>query len=100
MIVTLLFGVIGWWDDYKKLVLKNSLGLSARAKYFWLSVVCLGAALFLYYTAQTSHEIQLLLPFVKNIYVDVGIGFILISYLVIVGARNAVYLTDRLACHA
>jgi len=96
LIVTLLFGVIGWWDDYKKLVLKNSKGLSARAKYFWQSVVGLGAALFLYYTAQTPLEIQLLLPFVKNIYVDVGIGFILISYLVIVGASNAVNLTDGL----
>ena len=96
LIVTLLFGAIGWWDDYKKLVLKNSKGLSARAKYFWQSVVGLAAALFLYYTAQTPLETQLLLPFVKNIYIEVGIGFILITYLVIVGASNAVNLTDGL----
>ena len=96
LIVTLLFGAIGWWDDYKKLVLKNSKGLSARAKYFWQSVVGLGAALFLYYTAQTPAETQLIIPFLKDAYVQLGVGFILLAYLVIVGSSNAVNLTDGL----
>jgi phospho-N-acetylmuramoyl-pentapeptide-transferase len=53
LVVTLLFGAIGWVDDYRKVVARNSKGLSARGKFFWQSVVALGAALFLYYTAQT-----------------------------------------------
>ncbi len=97
LIVTLLFGVIGWIDDYKKLVLKNSKGLSARHKYLWQSVVGLGAALFLYATAQTPVETQLLIPFFKNVYIELGlVSFVLLTYLVIVGSSNAVNLTDGL----
>lgn len=96
LIVTLLFGAIGWWDDYKKLVLKNAKGLSARDKYFWQSVVGLGAAVFLYATAQTPAETQLIIPFLKEAYVQLGLGFILLAYLVIVGSSNAVNLTDGL----
>lgn len=96
LIVTLLFGAIGWWDDYKKLVLKNSKGLSARAKYFWQSVVGLGAAAFLYYGAQTPAETQLIIPFLKDTYIQLGVVFILFAYFVIVGTSNAVNLTDGL----
>ena len=96
LIVTLLFGAIGWWDDYKILVLKNSKGLSARAKYSWQSLVGLGAALFLYYTAQTPAETQLIVPFLKETYIPLGLGFIVLAYLVIVGSSNAVNLTDGL----
>lgn len=96
LIVTLLFGAIGWWDDYKKLVLKNSKGLSARAKYFWQSVVGLGAAAFLYYGAQTPAETQLIIPFLKGAYIQLGVVFILLAYFVIVGTSNAVNLTDGL----
>lgn len=96
LIVTMLFGAIGWWDDYKKLVLKNSKGLSARAKYFWQSVVGLGAAAFLYYGAQTPAETQLIIPFLKDTYIQLGAVFILFAYFVIVGTSNAVNLTDGL----
>ncbi len=96
LIVTLLFGAIGWWDDYKKLVLKNSKGLSARDKYFWQSAVGLGAAAFLYYGAQTPAETQLIIPFLKNTYIQLGAVFILFAYFVIVGTSNAVNLTDGL----
>ena len=96
LIVTLSFGVIGWWDDYKKLVLKNSKGLSARAKYFWQSVVGLGAALFLYFTAQSPAETQLIIPFLKETYVQLGLGFIVLAYLVIVVSSIAFTLTDGL----
>lgn len=96
LIVTLLFGVIGWVDDYKKLILRNSKGLSARAKYFWQSVVGLAAAVFIYSLAQTPAEINLLVPFFKDLSIGVGMLFILLTYLVIVGSSNAVNLTDGL----
>ena len=96
LVVTLLFGVIGWVDDYRKLVLRNSKGLSARAKYFWQSVVGLGAAVLLYSLAQTPAETSLLIPFLKNFSIELGIMFILLTYLVIVCSSNAVNLTDGL----
>lgn len=96
LVVTLLFGAIGWVDDYRKVVARNSKGLSARSKFFWQSVVALGAALFLYYTAQETSEVQLLVPFFKNFYVDLGWGYVLLVYFVVVGSSNAVNLTDGL----
>ncbi|MDX1607223.1 MAG: phospho-N-acetylmuramoyl-pentapeptide-transferase [Candidatus Competibacterales bacterium] len=94
--VTLAFGAIGWIDDYRKLVLKNSRGLSAREKYFWQSVVGLGAALILYLTAQTPAETALLVPFFKSLVIDLGWLFVPLTYCVIVGSSNAVNLTDGL----
>lgn len=72
LLVTLAFGVIGWMDDYKKLVLRNSKGLSARAKYSWQSCVGLTAALVLFFTAQSSVETELIVPFFKSVALDVG----------------------------
>jgi phospho-N-acetylmuramoyl-pentapeptide-transferase len=94
--VTLGFGVIGWWDDYLKLVMKNSKGLSARRKYLFQSILGLGAALYLYYTAKIPVETQLVFPFFKNLMIDMGPFFILFTYCVIVGSSNAVNLTDGL----
>jgi len=96
LVVTLLFGAIGWIDDYKKLVLRNSKGLGARSKYFWQSVVGLGAAVFLYSTAQIPAETELVVPFFKNFSPELGLVFILLAYGVIVGSSNAVNLTDGL----
>lgn len=96
LIVMAGFGVIGWVDDYKKLILKNSKGLAARWKYLWQSVLGLGAAIFLYHTAKMPVETQLLIPFFKNIYFDLGILYIFLAYFVIVGSSNAVNLTDGL----
>ncbi|MEQ6343044.1 MAG: phospho-N-acetylmuramoyl-pentapeptide-transferase [Gammaproteobacteria bacterium] len=96
LVVTLLFGVIGWVDDYKKLVLRNSKGLSARAKYFWQSVVGFGAAAFIYHYAATPAETDLLIPFLKHASIELGVVFILLTYFVIVGTSNAVNLTDGL----
>ncbi len=96
LVVTLLFGTIGWVDDYRKLVLRHPRGLSARAKFLWQSVVGLGAALFLYLTAQVPAETQLTVPFFKDVHPDLGLGFVLLAYLVIVGSSNAVNLTDGL----
>ncbi len=96
LLVTILFGAIGWVDDYRKVVEKNSRGLPGRWKYFWQSVFGLGAALVLYFTAQTPAETELIVPFLKNISIPLGAGFIVLTYLVIVGTSNAVNLTDGL----
>lgn len=96
LIVMAGFGAIGWVDDYRKLILKNSKGLPARWKYFWQSVLGLGAAIFLYTSAKTPVETQLLIPFFKNIYFNLGILYIFLAYFVVVGSSNAVNLTDGL----
>jgi len=96
LIVTLLFGSIGWVDDYRKVVKRQSKGLSAREKYLWQSCAGLGAALFLYLTAGSPTETQLIVPFVKAVVIDLGWFFVLFSYFVIVGTSNAVNLTDGL----
>ena len=96
LLVTILFGAIGWVDDYRKVVEKNSRGLPGRWKYFWQSVFGLGAALVLYFTAQTPAETALIVPFLKDISIPLGAGFIVLTYLVIVGTSNAVNLTDGL----
>ena len=96
LIVTLGFGAIGYWDDYLKLVLKNSRGMPARQKYLFQSILGLGAAGYLYFTAAIPAETQLVIPFFKNVYIGLGPFFILLTYLVIVGSSNAVNLTDGL----
>ena len=63
LFVTIGFGIIGWIDDFKKIVYGNSKGLSARSKYFWQSVIGLSAALALFNTAQFPIETQLIVPF-------------------------------------
>src|SRR5690554_5426653 len=96
LIVIVAFGAIGWVDDYRKVVEKNSRGLPGRWKYFWQSVFGLAAALVLYFTAQTPGETALIVPFLKDISIPLGAGFIVLTYLVIVGTSNAVNLTDGL----
>lgn len=90
------FGVIGAIDDYRKLVFKNSKGLPAKWKYFWQTMIGLLAAGYLYFTASGVIDTQVIVPFFKNINLDLGAGFIIFAYLVIVGSSNAVNLTDGL----
>ena len=94
--VTLAFGLIGFWDDYLKLVVGNSRGLIARYKYFWQSVAGLCCAIALFITAKSAAETALFLPFFKNVMVPLGYGYILLTYFVVVGSSNAVNLTDGL----
>jgi len=94
--VTIAFGLIGFWDDYLKLVVGNSRGLVARYKYFWQSVAGLGAAVALYATAKTPIETTLIVPFFKDVLIPLGPFFIVLAYFVIVGSSNAVNLTDGL----
>ncbi len=96
LLVTLAFGLIGFWDDYLKLVVGNSRGLIARYKYFWQSVAALGCAIALYLTAKTPAETALYVPLFKNVAIPLGIGYILLTYFVLVGSSNAVNLTDGL----
>ncbi|MDH5387336.1 MAG: phospho-N-acetylmuramoyl-pentapeptide-transferase [Gammaproteobacteria bacterium] len=96
LIVTLLFGLIGGVDDYKKLVYGNSKGLTAKAKYFWQTIFGLGAAVVMYRMAETPVETTLIFPFVKDVMIPLGGWFVVLSYFVIVGSSNAVNLTDGL----
>ena len=96
LLVTIAFGLIGFWDDYLKLVVGNSRGLIARYKYFWQSFAGLGAALVLYVTAQSPADTTLYVPFFKHFVVPLGVLFIPLTYFVIVGSSNAVNLTDGL----
>lgn len=96
LIVTAIFGAVGWVDDYRKVAKRDPKGLPARWKYFWQSVAGLGAAIFLYMTAQNPAETQLFIPFFKNVALNMGLFYIVFTYFVIVGTSNAVNLTDGL----
>ncbi|KGM06639.1 Phospho-N-acetylmuramoyl-pentapeptide-transferase [Methylophaga thiooxydans] len=96
LIVTLAFGVIGFVDDYIKLVRQDPRGLLSRYKYFWQSLFGAGAAVFLYFTASVPAETQLIVPFFKEIVISLGAWYMLLTYLVVVGSSNAVNLTDGL----
>ena len=94
--VTLSFGLVGWVDDYLKITRKSSEGLIARWKYFWQSAFALIAVIYLYTAAQSPVETTLYVPFFKTVAIPLGLGFVLLSYLMIVGMSNAVNLTDGL----
>jgi phospho-N-acetylmuramoyl-pentapeptide-transferase len=96
LLVTFVYGAVGWVDDYRKVVEKDSRGLPARWKYFWQSVAGIGAAVFLYSAASSPAETQLIVPFFKSIAWEMGLFYIVLTYFVIVGSSNAVNLTDGL----
>ena len=119
LLVTLGFGAIGWVDDWRKVVNKDPEGMRSREKYFWQSVIGLVAALYLVFSISESSNMRvlelffkwvqsgfdlnlppkagLLLPFFKEISYPLGVfGFVILTYLVIVGSSNAVNLTDGL----
>ncbi len=119
LIVTLGFGAIGWADDWRKVVLKDPEGMRSREKYLWQSIIGLIAALYLVFSISESSNMRvlelffswvqsgfdvnlppkagLLVPFVKEVSYPLGVfGFVILTYLVIVGSSNAVNLTDGL----
>ncbi len=119
LLVTLGFGAIGWVDDWRKVVNKDPEGMRSREKYFWQSVVGLMAALYLVFSISENSNLRvlelffnwvrsgfdvnlppkagLMVPFFKEISYPLGVlGFVLLTYLVIVGSSNAVNLTDGL----
>lgn len=95
--VTLGYGAIGWYDDWRKVVYHDPRGLASRWKYFWQSVLGLTAAIYLGVTASVPAQMELIVPFFKTVSYPLGIiGFVVLTYLVIVGSSNAVNLTDGL----
>jgi len=96
LLVTGLFGTVGWVDDYRKVVARDSRGLPARWKYLWQSLIGITAALALYVAVDSPVTTQLYVPFFKDVIIELGLLFIVLSYFVIVGASNAVNLTDGL----
>lgn len=94
---TLGFGVIGWVDDYRKVVYRNPKGLSARAKFFWQSLIALIVAFYLVSIAEIPAQTDMIVPFFKEVAIPLGVtGFVILTYFVIVGTSNAVNLTDGL----
>ena len=119
LLVTLGFGAIGWVDDWRKVVHKDPEGMRSREKYLWQSLIGLVAALYLVFSISESSNMRviglfiswvqsgfdvnlppkagLLVPFVKEVSYPLGVfGFVILTYLVIVGSSNAVNLTDGL----
>ena len=96
LVTTLAFGAIGFIDDYKKLVRQDPKGLASRYKYLWQSIFGLAAAVALYMTATVPEETQLIVPFFKNVAINLGLFYVVLTYFVIVGTSNAVNLTDGL----
>jgi len=100
LFVTLSFGVIGYVDDYKKLVLQDPAGISAGQKIFWQSLAAIIAAIALYYCAEANGTLEtataLLIPYFKDLTIPLGLLQIVVTYLFIVGFSNAVNLTDGL----
>jgi phospho-N-acetylmuramoyl-pentapeptide-transferase len=96
LFVTLSFGVIGYVDDYKKLVLQDPAGISATQKLFWQSSAALVAAIALYVTATDEVQTSLLIPYFKDLAIPLGMFQVVVTYFFIVGFSNAVNLTDGL----
>jgi phospho-N-acetylmuramoyl-pentapeptide-transferase len=97
LVVTLGYGILGWYDDWKKVVYRDPEGLASRWKFFWQGVLGLGAALFLAFSAKSGAQTELIVPFFKTIAYPLGIvGFIVLTWCVIVGTSNAVNFTDGL----
>lgn len=94
LLVTTGYGAVGFIDDYLKVVRKSSDGISARQKMFWQILIALVASLLLYRSG--NFDTHLSLPFFKNVNPDLGVFYILFAILVMVGASNAVNLTDGL----
>ena len=96
LFVTMAFGAVGWVDDWRKVMRKDPTGLPARWKYLWQSVAGLVVAFYLYLFVDSPVATQLFIPFFKDFAWDMGPLFIVLAYFVIVGASNAVNLTDGL----
>jgi phospho-N-acetylmuramoyl-pentapeptide-transferase len=94
--ILLGYGIVGFVDDYRKVVRKDAKGLIARWKYFWQTVIALVVAVYLYWSASTPEQTQLVVPFFKDVMPQLGLMFIVLVYFTVVGTSNAVNLTDGL----
>ena len=96
LFVTISFGLIGYVDDYQKIINKNSDGVSAWTKIFWQAFIAIIAAFWLNSLALDSGATSLLIPYLKNVLIPLGIFQIFVTFIFIVGFSNAVNLTDGL----
>lgn len=96
LFVLVVYGAIGFVDDYRKVVRKDTKGLIARWKYFWQSLAAIAVGIYLYSSSAGGAETTLVVPFFKQFMPEMGLLFIPFCYLVIVGSSNAVNLTDGL----
>jgi len=96
LFVTVGFAAVGWVDDYRKVMLSNSAGLSAREKLIWQSLIAGVAVLAVYFTTTDQVQLTLTIPIFKDADIHLGWMFIPFAFLVIVGTSNAVNLTDGL----
>ncbi|AWS52397.1 phospho-N-acetylmuramoyl-pentapeptide-transferase [Providencia rettgeri] len=96
LLVLVGYGIVGFVDDYRKVVRKDTRGLIARWKYFWQSVIALIVAFSMYAIGKDTPATQLVVPFFKDVMPQLGMLYILLTYFVIVGTSNAVNLTDGL----
>ncbi len=97
LLTTLGFGIVGFVDDWRKVVHRNPKGLSAKEKYFWQSAIGFGVAIYLAQTALLPAETTLYVPFFKHLVFPMSsLAFVVLTYLVLVGSSNAVNLTDGL----
>ncbi|MEO9947122.1 phospho-N-acetylmuramoyl-pentapeptide-transferase [Paraglaciecola sp.] len=96
LFVVVSYGIIGFVDDYRKVIRKDSRGLIARWKYFWQSAIAIVVAFYLYSSQQNPAETALLVPFFKEVMPQMGLFFLVTTYFVLVGFSNAVNLTDGL----
>ena len=97
LLTTLGFGIVGWVDDWRKVVHRNPKGLPARTKFFWQSVIAIASVTYLAYSAKLPQQTELIVPFFKTIAIPLGaVGFVILGYFVVVGSSNAVNLTDGL----
>jgi len=96
LLVTLGYGIVGWVDDYRKIIKKNTKGLPGKWKLLYQSLLALLAITYLYTTAITPAETQLTFPFFKQAIYPLGLFYFVWSYFVIVGSSNGVNLTDGL----
>ena len=94
--VLLGYGVVGFVDDYRKVVRKDAKGLIARWKYFWQTIIALAVAVYLYSTTTQAEETMLVVPFFKDILPQLGLMYLALVYFTVVGTSNAVNLTDGL----
>jgi phospho-N-acetylmuramoyl-pentapeptide-transferase len=96
LLVTIFYGAVGWIDDSRKVFRKNTQGLSARWKFFWQSLIGVLASVWLYYSAAGPAEVAYIVPFFKDVALNLSLFYIFISYFFITGFSNAVNLTDGL----
>lgn len=94
--IIVTYGLIGFVDDYRKVIRKDPKGLIAKWKFFWQSVVAIIVAFYLFASSQDPNETALIVPFFKEVVPQLGLFFVVVSYFVIVGTSNAVNLTDGL----